>query len=637
MTTRLAAAVLAVVGCAVDAGAQSLCGPWQWAVPLPQGNHLRDVTYGNGVYVAVGDAGTVLVSADAVAWTVVRLDSRRGLAAVTWDGSRFVAVGDGGTVAVSPDGRQWVVHLIESAGDLLGVAAGGGRLVAVGRTGAVFGSLDGSAWEAGSSGTTVDLGAVTWTGTRFVAAERQYLGGPDPLPLAGILTSPAGAAWTRTTLSGAVSYQTFASDGSRLLLAGSKCVIQPIEGCGAGALVAMSEDDGASWSVTEPAGLGAFTDVLWAGSRFLALHGDAVVASLDGVSWVPAGVSLGFWPMALGLGDAGLVAVGGGGGIATSTDGTGWTPIASSHYGPDLADVVWTGTRFVAVGPGSFGSAPTVRVSADGLTWTAVDTAAFSGRSGLSDVAWSGARLAAIGATFILSSVDGLSWSVVAEWDLSSDFWLSGVAWTGTRFVAVGWRAGSATGFEGMVMASADGTRWTEVWSVPGVRLWDVAGHAGTAVVTGNDVGGADFMPRVYVGDGADRWQEAAGLSTQTVGPVVWAGDGFVLLGGTTSPRSYRSADGLQWAELGDVVPRGLMRLRWDGGQIVGVGWAGETARSADGRTWTSEFAGTWVDLPGVAVGNGRMVAVGQLGRVLWRECDRDRRPRPHLGRLRAD
>src|SRR5437763_5481011 len=37
---------------------------WAWRNPLPTGNHLNGVAYRNGLFVAVGDVGTILTSAD---------------------------------------------------------------------------------------------------------------------------------------------------------------------------------------------------------------------------------------------------------------------------------------------------------------------------------------------------------------------------------------------------------------------------------------------------------------------------------------------------------------------------------------------------------------------------------------------
>ena len=44
---------------------------WEWRNPLPQGQSLDDVTYGNSMYVAVG-GGTILTSPDGLAWTIDR-------------------------------------------------------------------------------------------------------------------------------------------------------------------------------------------------------------------------------------------------------------------------------------------------------------------------------------------------------------------------------------------------------------------------------------------------------------------------------------------------------------------------------------------------------------------------------------
>src|SRR6476619_6163161 len=51
------------------------CGPWSWVNPVPQGNTLNGVASGGGKYVAVGRAGTILVSADGASWSVREIGS----------------------------------------------------------------------------------------------------------------------------------------------------------------------------------------------------------------------------------------------------------------------------------------------------------------------------------------------------------------------------------------------------------------------------------------------------------------------------------------------------------------------------------------------------------------------------------
>lgn len=621
--------VLLAVALTANSGASQPWGSWQWANPLPQGNSLTDVAYGRGAYVAVGQAGTVLVSRDAKAWEVVRIGTSVGLRAVTWGDGLFTAVGDAGTVALSPDGQEWMVTTVGSSESLTGAASGHGRTVVVGTGGAIFWSVDGSTWQRALSPTTADLAAVTFSGTRFVAAEGDGSNAPAP---AGILASVDGVTWARTPIPEAMFFRALAGNGSRLLAAGAYCAgISPWGWCDPGALVSVSDDGGTSWSTTKPQ-VGAFTDVVWTGSGFLALMGSSTATSVDGLVWHPLWRSAAGPVAALTSGDAGLlVAVGTGGCISTSLTGRKWDSILSDLYRPDLVDAVWDGTQFVAVGPGLFSSPALVMVSPDGLVWSQVSSGAFEGRWGLIAIASHGSTLVALGDAYIASSQDGVSWSVVASWDASSLFRFSSVAWTGTRFVAVGSRLGPDGGIEGLAVASPDGFNWTELHTEPGVWFHEVAAHEDTVVVTAAEASGG-LKTRIYVSTELGPWQEVPGITLSSPGAIVWAGSQFTLVAGTP-PRTYTSPDGLSWVDRGAGVPDGLFRLRWDGREIIGVGYNGVAARSADGGTWYAEFSGTWNDLFGIASGQDRVIAVGRSTTVLWRQCEGAHRVRRHLTR----
>jgi hypothetical protein len=43
---------------------------WTWRNPLPTGNTLLGVVYGNGLFVAVGDSGTIITPLNAIDWTL---------------------------------------------------------------------------------------------------------------------------------------------------------------------------------------------------------------------------------------------------------------------------------------------------------------------------------------------------------------------------------------------------------------------------------------------------------------------------------------------------------------------------------------------------------------------------------------
>jgi len=78
---------------------------------------LFGVTYGNGLFVAVGDVGILITSPDGVNWT--RRDpagTANTLFGVTYGNGIFVVVGGGGIILISSDGVSWR----EANGDAIG-------------------------------------------------------------------------------------------------------------------------------------------------------------------------------------------------------------------------------------------------------------------------------------------------------------------------------------------------------------------------------------------------------------------------------------------------------------------------------------------------------------------------------------
>jgi hypothetical protein len=96
----------------------------------PTTNPLSGVTFGNGLWVAVGERGTILTSSDASTWVVRNTDTNGTFYAVTYAQGLFVAVGGQrsvfyGTQArvwTSPDGMIWTDRSpIPGAGIYFGV------------------------------------------------------------------------------------------------------------------------------------------------------------------------------------------------------------------------------------------------------------------------------------------------------------------------------------------------------------------------------------------------------------------------------------------------------------------------------------------------------------------------------------
>jgi hypothetical protein len=153
------------------------------------GNLLEGVTYGNGLFVAVGDGGAILTSPDGVTWTPRTSGTDNSLYGVAHGNGLFVAVGGDGAILTSPDGVSWTARASGTRNLLYGVAYGNGLFVAVGDRGAILTSPDGVTWTQRTSGTSNGLSSVTYGNGTFVAV------GWD----GAILTSPDGANWTPRT------------------------------------------------------------------------------------------------------------------------------------------------------------------------------------------------------------------------------------------------------------------------------------------------------------------------------------------------------------------------------------------------------------------------------------------------------
>lgn len=111
------------------------------------GQNLRGVTYGKGLFVAVGDKGTILTSKDGQVWTQQSSGVVADLWGVTYSEAfgGFVAVGAWGTVLHSPDGISWSKKPTNQADWLYGVT-GGTFVITVGARGLIISSLPAFAW-----------------------------------------------------------------------------------------------------------------------------------------------------------------------------------------------------------------------------------------------------------------------------------------------------------------------------------------------------------------------------------------------------------------------------------------------------------------------------------------------------------
>jgi hypothetical protein len=139
-----------------QAGQAGPLDTWAWRNPLPTGNNLSSVAYGNGLFAAVGDSGTIVTSADGLNWTLRQWGGDFNLCGIIFGNGRFVVVGElapsrrlgpgPGTILTSTNGVSWFQQSPGTNGTYpSSITFGNGRFVAVG-PGTIMTSTDGVAW-----------------------------------------------------------------------------------------------------------------------------------------------------------------------------------------------------------------------------------------------------------------------------------------------------------------------------------------------------------------------------------------------------------------------------------------------------------------------------------------------------------
>lgn len=146
--------------------------------------YLWSVCYGDGLFVAVGDSGTVLTSSNGLDWIARTSGTDAPLLHITFASGAFVAVGgsnDTATILHSTNGFSWSQSSNNIQGVLRSVLYGSGGFVAVG-DGSIATSLDGQSWSTVFAGQYSD---VAYGNGTFVASGTGAV-------------SPDGALWTLT-------------------------------------------------------------------------------------------------------------------------------------------------------------------------------------------------------------------------------------------------------------------------------------------------------------------------------------------------------------------------------------------------------------------------------------------------------
>jgi hypothetical protein len=174
---------------------------WNWQFH-EAGMEPHGIVGGNGVFVAVSPAGTLLSSTDGLEWGALTMTPPATFVRARFVGDQFIAVGLAGAIATSPDGRNWVRRHSGVITDLVDLATDGSSVVAVGDGGTILHSDEGAVWSRVSTTATLDLLAVAWGNGRWLV-----LAG-NPVGTRTVMWSTDGVGWSTETLDDEEAYLT---------------------------------------------------------------------------------------------------------------------------------------------------------------------------------------------------------------------------------------------------------------------------------------------------------------------------------------------------------------------------------------------------------------------------------------------
>ncbi len=542
---------------------------------------VSEITYtGSAIspkYVAIASGTTAgAYSVDGLTWTAMTMPTATALggalsnqwSAITYvvynNIGRYVAVAkETSTAAYSEDGINWSVASLGDYADWKDIAGNGTTLVAIAESDSAANTLrsvstnGGATWTLGT--TPIGARAIAYGATRFVIIEGSFSN--------SFAYSTNGVTWTTGTLP--------ANDDSTE----SNWVDLAY---GNGRYVAISDSsamaayslDGATWYKSNMPGTHEWTSVRYGQGVFYATtNGSIAASSPDGVTWT--------------LRDSSVASL-----TITSADkditSTTYTARTLPHAG-DWSDVIWTGTKFVAVGSDVTGTGANAFAasSTDGETWTTVsmpETAGFDVRT----VVYNGSNLyvaALYNDRDIYTSTDGVTWTAQNTNGVNNlpaaRNWVDSAYGNG-KFVIV---ANTGTN---PVAYSADGTTWSQ--GTLANQPWSSIAQ-GTISGTHYFVTVSTTQQAAYSTDGV-TWTAGNTLPSSDAWSSVAYGNGrFVTVAGdatTTTTKAAYSTNGTSWTAA--TMPGAAARwvsVTYGGGAFTAFAYnSNRTAYSTDGVTW---------------------------------------------------
>jgi len=511
----IAFSAIAVSGSAAEAAAPAI--PWWNANPAAEVNPLADVAFNQaGVYVAVGQNGTIVRSTDSKTWTRANSATSQPLTSVVANGKRFVAVGDG-VVVTSADGLTWTKGTV-SIGATYGSQFGAERQKSFSKNNSVN-------WTAKIAVQDLKGAQAIWDGRRFVAVGQWETHPPSKLPATSLMGAVLSGYYAMTSSDGlnwkasffqisdkqltALKNPSFIVPGGILktIFTGKKYLAFTENGA------ILASADLQKWDLYDPRFQGIPQDVTYHDGTYMAIVWDGSISTITGA-------------------------------VYASSDGATWRKVVDKKN-PRVFDrlimrsIAWDGKQYVIAGNNGL-----LIQSTDGQEWDLLGNRASVEFVPFTKIVFSLTKIVSDGKQWLQLGSDG---SIRTTSDLydgqivyqRSNLNLDHIAYDGKgRYIA-------NSNYNGTIYESEDGYRWKAVAvEASGVFWWK-----DFVILNGVAIGyGYDNEDEYYYSPAPGQWtKHSFPVKLDTITKVEAFGGRFYFY---TRDGYIESTDGLTWSPL---------------------------------------------------------------------------------------
>jgi len=305
------------------------------------------IAFRNGTFVLAGDG--LWSSTNGVAWASHYSEYPNSLNSVTACPDMFVAVGNAGSIVTSVDGTNWIRRSAGTWLSLYALAASSNAVLAVGGRGATLLCSNNGTWTYQNVGSSTYMSSVVYADGRFVAA-----GGGNGGPT--IFQSSNGVSWTSQIQPGAYL--------NAITFAEKQFVVVGGDGYGINGFIKTSSN-AVNWTSRVIPTTNSLHQICYGNGQFVAAGNRGVIlTSADrGATWTEriSGISNGIY----GMDFVGGLFIGGDtyGTILTSSNGTTWSARQINGYNSIYGVAFGKGAFVAASGDG-------ILTSSNAVDWT---------------------------------------------------------------------------------------------------------------------------------------------------------------------------------------------------------------------------------------------------------------------------